>query len=609
MKGENKMNDLKINAEEHVFDEKLLDIIETQFKASHDTGLAEWLKNSVDAYNREIDKNGKPLYSDDDQHIFVRITAKTSKKPVCLECVDFVGMLEDDIENALKRWGDTKAASRGLKNNFLGGHGNGGKLYMRAMFETAQFITYRDGKLTIFGFNRQGRYGYAEGYRETEIETKEVIEEYDLKPLVNELPEKFHKQLKKKKLGFTIVRGVKPKNYNRGRNTPTKIIENLRTHPQAKRIIARKPVFCVMGIQDPYKLPTDRIHKKEGFEDKVVDIPRSLELGGDKIPMASKEYEPGYLILKTSEKPLGGRSNIGRANLNCIEYLSGIGVIGVDKITEIPGIIAVPEIEFIYGECHCPILENRNSKAVSNDRVNLVKTDEVIALRTFIADEVNKLANEMGKQNEIEQSTKNLSDSSKVNQYLNTWIKQNKLIDDIKATIYGEKNTISPPSISDHEKRFPDSNSTDEKSEQKKENNKPHQPPKPGMSEVRILLSNHDPDPLNTEENTTVKCDPRHPIVYQRDSDINSGIFWINTQNPLAKLIRESNKDGKVSVQWKNYMFQRYIDIMFKQSLYELEKANVEINAVKVDELMDKLCVKINGMAAEDKNLQKFLFD
>ncbi|MDC0065601.1 ATP-binding protein [Verrucomicrobia bacterium] len=604
------MKDLKINVEEHVFDDKLLDVIESQFKASHDTGLAEWLKNSVDAYNREIGKTGKAIYADQDQFIFIRVTPKTAEMPICFECIDFVGMREEDIEKALKRWGDTKAASRGIKKNFLGGHGNGGKLYMRAMFETAQFITYRDGKLTIFGFNKQGKYGYADGFREVEANLMELVREYDLKPLIAELPGKFQTKLKKKKLGFTIVRGVKPKNHNRGRNTPAKIIENLRTHSQAKRIILRKPVYCVMGIRDPFRLIGDRLHPKEGFdEDFVFEIPKTLPLGSDIIAMANKDYENGYLVLKTSDKPLGGgRINSGRANLNCIEHISGIGVIGIDKINELPGIENRSESEFIYGECSCPILESPDSKSVNNDRVHLVKTAEVLALRDFIADKINELTGKIAEQNKIEQSTKNLSDSSKINEYLNGWIRQNKLIDEIKSTIFGGNPPAAVHSLNEFEKKEGEEKQKKKPEEDSKEK-KPKSPQKPSMSEVIILLSNHDPDPLSSNLDETVQCSPRHPVVYQRDTDIHQGIFWINTQNPLARLIRESKNDGTVSIQWKNYMFQRYIDIMFKQSLYVLEQANIEINAVKVDELMDKLVIKINSLAAEDKNIQKFLFN
>ena len=34
----------------------------------------------------------------------------------------------------------------------LGGHGNGGKFYMRQMFGESKLVTYLDGKINIFGF-------------------------------------------------------------------------------------------------------------------------------------------------------------------------------------------------------------------------------------------------------------------------------------------------------------------------------------------------------------------------------------------------------------------------------------------------------------------------
>ena len=92
-----------------------------------------------DAYNRaEV--------NDEDQYVFIRLKPKSPVSPARFECIDFVGMTHDEIENAFKTWGDPNAAARGKSNkNILGGHGNGGKFYMRQMFGESRFITYRDG--------------------------------------------------------------------------------------------------------------------------------------------------------------------------------------------------------------------------------------------------------------------------------------------------------------------------------------------------------------------------------------------------------------------------------------------------------------------------------
>jgi hypothetical protein len=78
-------------------------------------------------------------------------------------------MTHDEIENAFKTWGDPEAASRGKGKKFLGGHGNGGKFYMRQMFRESRFITYRNGKLNVFGFNSAKRYGFDKSYENRPI--------------------------------------------------------------------------------------------------------------------------------------------------------------------------------------------------------------------------------------------------------------------------------------------------------------------------------------------------------------------------------------------------------------------------------------------------------
>ncbi|MBI5191931.1 MAG: hypothetical protein HZA08_00635 [Nitrospirae bacterium] len=91
---------LEIIEEKNIIDDHLLDIIGNEFKFIHEKGLSEWLKNSADAYLR----SGR---EDEESYIIFRFN---DKDEVIFECIDFVGMTSDDIDNALKRWGDPEAA-------------------------------------------------------------------------------------------------------------------------------------------------------------------------------------------------------------------------------------------------------------------------------------------------------------------------------------------------------------------------------------------------------------------------------------------------------------------------------------------------------------------
>ena len=132
------------------FNDYVLDLVGNDFKFDHAKGMAEWLKNSVDAYRRDNVRQ-------EDQDIVFRFTDQSVPR-LTIECIDFMGMTLSDIEKALKIWFDPDAAKRGTDKKVYGGHGNGGKFYMRQMFRESQFMTYKDGILNIFGFNENKRY-------------------------------------------------------------------------------------------------------------------------------------------------------------------------------------------------------------------------------------------------------------------------------------------------------------------------------------------------------------------------------------------------------------------------------------------------------------------
>src|SRR5437762_696628 len=139
------------------FDDHFLDIVGNDFKFDHAKGLSEWIKNSADAYSTTA------KVKDSEQHIALRFKQGKPKRDSVFECIDFVGMTKNDIDKALKVWGLATAAKKGTDVATYGGHGNGGKFYMRQMFDTSMFITYRNGLLNVFRFDEHHRYGFAKG--------------------------------------------------------------------------------------------------------------------------------------------------------------------------------------------------------------------------------------------------------------------------------------------------------------------------------------------------------------------------------------------------------------------------------------------------------------
>ena len=120
------MRDLKYTPDDDikVHEEGAIRLICSGFQ-SHEAGLPEWLKNSSDAYAREDTAEGK-------RSIVVIINNARSGMPASISCLDFVGMDSSAIQNNFRHWADPDAA-RGIDPTIAvqGGHGNGGKCYMK----------------------------------------------------------------------------------------------------------------------------------------------------------------------------------------------------------------------------------------------------------------------------------------------------------------------------------------------------------------------------------------------------------------------------------------------------------------------------------------------
>ncbi len=113
---------MPIKPQRFVIDEAVLDLLGNEFKFDHAKGLAEWLKNSRDAYLRKD-------VPDPQQFVIIRLVESGSDRLKRIECIDFLGMSKAHIDDAFKRFFDPQAAKKGAKNaqiKTLGGHGNGG---------------------------------------------------------------------------------------------------------------------------------------------------------------------------------------------------------------------------------------------------------------------------------------------------------------------------------------------------------------------------------------------------------------------------------------------------------------------------------------------------
>ncbi|MFA5830865.1 MAG: hypothetical protein WC878_03495 [Candidatus Paceibacterota bacterium] len=686
----------KIVEVENVFDDHLLDIIGNEFKFDHPKGMAEWLKNAVDAYRRNNVRQ-------DDQYVVLRFTDQGVASPT-VECVDFVGMSKVDIDKAFKRWGDPTAAKRGTKIKVYGGHGNGGKFYMRQMFERSHFITYKDGLINVFGFSENKKYGYDQGYQDKKMSPKEALDFAEISS--TPVPDEIKRKIFDGKTGFTVVQGIGPEGL-RGKFNVGKDVNRFKQHPQSRRILERSSVIVIHN-NDIYSelLKPDELEPLPGFvQPRIITVPETLiaRVGTEKITvkMADSKYPQGKLVLKTSIEAMARGSKLGE--LNRIDILGELGVLGSYQLTEM-GVTKFPYAAFVYGEFgpasegESSILEDAHNDCVSNDRSKLVGNTTTKALLDWIAGEIDKLANEIGAAEREKQKANQRDITSKFNDILNEW--KNKHMSKIMSDIFGAKGTggggggggvrppypgtevtvpmngfdfkypqaeieINTPSnitlkvsvpqglplgatvffSSDSNKILPDESKMVIRSEYLKTTSSGQEVAFLNISVLgteigaegsltasagnlssiiklkvvgdkseksdkkafpQVLLSGHSSDPLNLEIDGSLILGERHPVVYQRPQDVEANIYWINTASPMASKIYDKFKFD--SIQWRNFLFERYVDIFIKEAIRELEKKQIEnFNADTVENKVSDVIMRVHQSASED--LDQFLFD
>ncbi len=676
---------ITIEETEHVIDDRFFDVLGNEFK-NHVKGLAEWLKNSADAY---IDK-GSPL---SDQFVVLRFTDEGVSIPT-IECIDFIGLSHENIQEAVRRWGDPTAAKRGKNIKTYGGHGNGGKFYMRQAFTESHIITYKEGLLNVWGFSKNGKYGFATGYEKKKMKPADAMEFAKIKLLP--ISEEIKSKIIEGKTGFTVVIGLDPVGV-RKKMKPSKEMEKLKDFPQSRRILQRIQVSVVYNGRSLYGLlKPEELHPLEKFEvPRIISVPEAIEVhsgsGKMTIKLANEKYPQGKLILKTSAEALAKAGKLGE--LNRVDILGEVGVIGSYRLYEID-VKGWPQAAFIYGECRVSILEDQENDCVSNDRNKLVPNETTEALIDWIAQEIDKLAGEIGAVEREKLKANQKEISSKFNDVLNQW--KNQHMKRIMSELFsgggseggsggggggGGSQVTVPPSGFDF--KYPEaeipvnidskitlkvsvpealplgatifisldkevaSSSLDKypiKSDYLKSAPNGQEvafinigvvglklnaetiltatagkfsssiklkvvEEKKGKSDKafpRVLLSGQDQDPLNIAVEGVLHLSERESVVYQRPQDVAEYIYWINTASPMASRILE--RFTHESIQWRNFLFERYVDIFVKEAIHELEKKDIgNFTADAVDQKIADTIKKVHQSAKDD--LDQFLFD
>jgi hypothetical protein len=556
------MTDFAIVHQEAEMDkERVLDLLGAQFQGKYAAGAAEWLKNAYDQAVR-MDEPGVP-------YIVLHVNTPTSRSGAngVMECIDFVGATYEEIDEHLKRWGSDVAASRGRADFAgFGGHGNGGKFHMRENFKLSEFITYRSGRITVFGFDESKQYGFDDRYRGAEVSPHEARSIAGLDPARADLPEGIREAVGSddpKNCRFTIVRGRSlrhPAQWSRAEAFELKLLGD----PQARQVLERAHVVFSDGdrVIDPLRVPA--IPDRPGYEGgRSFALPSEVQSGPDTFALTA-EPSAGELALRIAFDPFNRRDPMHAVD---VRGRNGL-IIASYRVSEL-AIRNRAGADFIYGQLDSPVLEEHGLK--TNDRVHLVANPMTDAILEWIAARIDDLSDELAKEENAKRRARDENENQALSNRLNRW--KNKFLRAREVMVSvgkgkgpGEGGTGGGGAGGKGDLHENEGGSGGDgggggagaggsgpqeggggAGDKKKR--------VPRFPDIRI--SGYDPD---TETGEVFTLHPRQPVVYQRTHDVDANLWWVNAQRPLAERILQD--DGAKSARWRDYVFGRFVEVI-----------------------------------------------
>ncbi len=351
---------------------------------SHKKGVPEWLKNAREVYLRK----GTP---EDQRFVIINYHQGRTADSTWLECIDFGGISGDDIETRFLEWANPDAAAKGLKpGEAEGGQGNGGKAYLRQMFQKGYFASICDERLSVVSFVD------AKKYVLDFVPDEKIGKDYDGKnPVLPNIRKDAADWAEGYKLAanhnITIVRGVAPtKSID-----PDHLLEEIQQFPQARETIRTCHVDFYVNHSFKRELVVVEPELHPAFP-QPLKIAISSTLGKSKVPAARPpDFPAGELELKISARPLQGQAF---GSWNRIDFHgTGVRVIAWRKAEELP--LAFPHVSrHLFGRCTLPLLVDPKDNYETQGRVHLNDGPLSEELYQFIAAEADKLLEKLAKQ-------------------------------------------------------------------------------------------------------------------------------------------------------------------------------------------------------------------
>jgi Bacterial Ig-like domain (group 2) len=377
--------------------------------SSHKKGLPEWLKNAREGMLR----NGVPS---EDRHVIINYASK-GRRPY-LECIDFGGISGSDIETRYFHWANPDVARVGLKHGEQeGGQGNGGKGYLRQMFEKGYFISIYNGLLSVASFTDPEKFvlGFVPDDRRGKDATGDNPE---LKGIRKEAEQWLESYGLPRDHNITIVRGYLPKKPIE----PEKLLEEIQQYPHARETIKACKVHFLVDhvLKRELKVIEPSLHSM--FPQKIrLPIPEKITLPDGTIVKTTKPpgFAAGELELGIAAQPLVGQK---LETWNRIDFhAGGVTVVGFAQANVLP--LKFPQFaSYIFGSCNLPLLKDPADDYEMQGRGELNEGALRSALYQFVAQAADKCLEQLAKQLAGARDNKKRENLERLHERLTDWI-------------------------------------------------------------------------------------------------------------------------------------------------------------------------------------------
>jgi|GEM_PF-2773718 len=588
-----------------------LDTVGKSFKFKHGKGIAEWLKNSLDQYLRLLKSKEESLTGNWPVVIHLIDGANQSKGPN-LAVVDFGGTNYHEIEKFFLYWGDTSAATHGktIKDVALtGGHGNGGKFYMREMWrDGARFLTWKKGKATSLVVQKtdNGETGYFEvedknmswqdalnlalPTSEHLGGTHEIIEH-----LQSNLTNIFN-ELETQKRGFSVIvgrRAVQTMSSNDvvvgGRWKHQQLIDEICDAQQARRPIRELNIMVFVNGQVKIdRLMPYSIEEDENWPSETHVVPGTVVTA-----LKAGLLDAGMFTVYKSANQLTGRLK----DLNSLFISDSKGnPIASYPIHELSFPGHSPLLSFIHGELQLNFPEI--SQIVTNDRERLVDSPTTQAILEFVAEKIwdrIKIIEKTARENKIKQD---LDLAAKLNETLNKHAQ--RFLQQVQTEILVDYVSNDSGGGAGSGGSGDGGVRTGSGGKGKRNEGKGGGKGQGGDVETpgeakrvqrsrfpQMLLSGRDPDPSRDDAETKDLTD-RHPPLYQGDIDRTFNVWWLNTTHPYAaNALKKAG--GPKGLAFKSHHLSMFRDMVQREALRILQRREAELPLDRIENELDEI--------------------